>query len=146
MAMLRSKKRSGKRRKPYTWNEILESKSFSFIFPAELALQRPSSCSLSDLSAVTFHCPQGYLFNILLNGKGKHATSKTLQNGGTSASVNTSRIYKLQKRVFYFQRPKVFIDCFLSVLWETGYYTAEENWMSEDFIDCCTCRQRESHY
>lgn len=45
----------GERRTPPI-PEISESKFFFSVFPAELALQRPSSCSLGDLSAVTFHC------------------------------------------------------------------------------------------
>lgn len=56
LAMLGSKQRlEGKRRKSLI-PEILESKFFFSVFPAELSLQRPSSCSLGDLSAVTFYC------------------------------------------------------------------------------------------
>lgn len=72
--------------------------------------------------------------------------SRIVQNGGTSASVHTLRIYKLQKRVSYFQRPQIFIESFLPVLQETGSYMVKENKTSVDFFEYCTLCQRESHY
>lgn len=104
------KKKIAKNKSSYSWNEILESEFFSSLFPADLALQWPSSRSLGDLSAVTFHClPSRISFQYLAKREGKRAMSKTLQNGGISVSVHTLRIYKLQKRVSYFQRPQIFI-------------------------------------
>jgi len=92
---------------------ILESDFFSLVFSVELTLHNGRILALW----VTFQllhftaCPQGYIFNILLNGK--CATSKALQNVGTSASLHTWRTYNLWKRVSYLQRPKIFIESFL---------------------------------